>query len=237
MKKKTTEEYISQCKLRHGSLYDYGNVVYKSAISRISVTCKEHGDWEVTADAHLRGNGCPLCKSDKQRLARQSSLTDWLDKFETVHGDTYDYSLTEQPLNAHSKISIKCKVHGVFSQSAANHSSGKGCPKCASHGFNRYKPGTLYIIAVDNVVKIGITNREVTERIKPISRTSGKDFTIKFELNGTGDFIADLEIKVLQELKKTFQQPREIFDGSTECFLTADINSVISTVLSLAQTL
>jgi hypothetical protein len=52
-------------------------------------------------------------------------------KAKEVHGETYDYSLVEY-VSRDSKVTIICKVHGVFEQIPGNHLSGKGCRKCST---------------------------------------------------------------------------------------------------------
>jgi very-short-patch-repair endonuclease len=49
-----------------------------------------------------------------------------------VHGDKYDYSLTEGVKNKSEQIIYKCKKHNyIHKQSLHNHLQGKGCPLCA----------------------------------------------------------------------------------------------------------
>lgn len=47
-----------------------------------------------------------------------------------VHGDKYDYTDTVY-LKAKSRVQIRCKVHGLFTQVAHNHLRGDDCKKCA----------------------------------------------------------------------------------------------------------
>lgn len=51
-----------------------------------------------------------------------------------VHGDKYDYS---QTIYEHSlrKLTIICKKHGAFNQTASHHLLGHGCPKCDGKGM------------------------------------------------------------------------------------------------------
>jgi hypothetical protein len=46
-----------------------------------------------------------------------------------VHGDRYDYSLSDY-INCKLELKIICKKHGIFDQDPSNHLSGKGCNKC-----------------------------------------------------------------------------------------------------------
>jgi len=46
-----------------------------------------------------------------------------------VHGDTYDYSLSEYESTI-TPLIIICRIHGEFTQKPSNHLSGNGCPRC-----------------------------------------------------------------------------------------------------------
>jgi len=54
-----------------------------------------------------------------------------------IHGDKYDYSITEGVQNKLGKIKYICPVHGVREQILHNHLQGKGCLECANI---KYKP-------------------------------------------------------------------------------------------------
>ena len=53
----------------------------------------------------------------------------YIQKFQEVHGDLYDYSRV-QYTGSIDTVDIICKIHGVFSQRVSNHISGRGCQKC-----------------------------------------------------------------------------------------------------------
>ena len=57
------------------------------------------------------------------------SNEDFLIKADVVHGDTYDYSKTQYK-GIKKQITIICRVHGEFSQSAHSHLLGRGCKDC-----------------------------------------------------------------------------------------------------------
>ncbi|AFB83887.1 endonuclease [Vibrio phage pVp-1] len=46
------------------------------------------------------------------------------------HGSRYDYSLVEDVSNSKNRVDIICPDHGVFTQVASKHCTGRGCPKC-----------------------------------------------------------------------------------------------------------
>ena len=52
-----------------------------------------------------------------------------IQKFQKIHGDTYDYSKVHYTLQL-NKVEIVCRVHGSFYQRPGDHLEGKGCPCC-----------------------------------------------------------------------------------------------------------
>lgn len=53
----------------------------------------------------------------------------YIQKFREAHGDRYDYSLVMYT-TARGTIQVICPEHGLFSPTAQNHQSGRGCPQC-----------------------------------------------------------------------------------------------------------
>jgi very-short-patch-repair endonuclease len=64
-KKMNTELFIKKCTLKHNNFYDYSNLIYRSAFSKIEIICPNHGIFEQMASIHIFGSGCPVCKSSK----------------------------------------------------------------------------------------------------------------------------------------------------------------------------
>ena len=60
----------------------------------------------------------------------KQTTQDFIEKARKIHGDKYDYSCTEYK-GARYNVDIRCKIHGVFTQIATNHLSGKGCKECS----------------------------------------------------------------------------------------------------------
>lgn len=58
---KTTEEFIEQCKKKHGDKYDYSKVEYKRGDIPVTIICKEHGEFSQKPTNHLDGCGCQKC--------------------------------------------------------------------------------------------------------------------------------------------------------------------------------
>lgn len=61
-KQQTTDDFIKKSQLTHGDLYDYSNSVYVNDITKITITCKEHGDFTMLpSNHHSLGQGCKQC--------------------------------------------------------------------------------------------------------------------------------------------------------------------------------
>jgi len=121
----TTEQYVKRTIVVHENKYDYSKVNYINADTKITIICKEHGEFRQIPDFHLnRKCGCPKC-------ANNITLTnnEFIDKARKIHGDKYDYSQVSY-INNRTKIIIICREHGEFSQKQFSHLLGVGCPHC-----------------------------------------------------------------------------------------------------------
>lgn len=61
-RKKTTDEFILQAIEKHGTRYDYKKTKYVNAVTDVVITCREHGDFYMRPNNHLKGDGCPICR-------------------------------------------------------------------------------------------------------------------------------------------------------------------------------
>lgn len=68
----TTEEWVAKARIVHGNRYDYSKTVYRSALSRLIITCPIHGDFEQIANNHLNGFNCPSCNCNKKSKMEES---------------------------------------------------------------------------------------------------------------------------------------------------------------------
>jgi len=57
----TTEEFIKSSKNIHGNFYDYSNVEYINAKSKVNIICPNHGLFKQAPHEHKMGYGCPEC--------------------------------------------------------------------------------------------------------------------------------------------------------------------------------
>lgn len=65
------------------------------------------------------------------------STETFIERANLIHDNYYDYSLSVY-VNSKTKVKIKCKDHGVFEQTPANHLFGMGCRLCGLKNAGQY---------------------------------------------------------------------------------------------------
>jgi len=128
----TKDNIIKRFHEKHGNRYDYSLVNYISSVDKLTIICREHGQFEQVFASHVRGRGCHECA--KQHHHTQITM---LENFKKVHGDTFDYSKTVFK-GVRKYITITCRIHGDFEQRVYAHFQGNGCKHCTdvSHRLN-----------------------------------------------------------------------------------------------------
>jgi len=126
MKIDRTKRFIIKAKEIHNNKYDYSKVEYVNAHTKVCIICPIHGEFWITPNSHLNGNGCAKCASNKKMTTEE-----FIKRAKLIHGDKYDYSKVEY-VNAHTKVCIICPIHGEFWTTPSNHLRERGCPKCRS---------------------------------------------------------------------------------------------------------
>jgi len=125
-----TELVIKECVKTHGNKYNYSLVNYDKWNVKIEILCPVHGIFKQLYHAHKKGQGCPKCFYDKEKINNDNFIKKLNDK----RGNKYDYSLVNYK-NSNEKIKIICSKHGVFEQLPYNHLNGNDCPMCKDRKF------------------------------------------------------------------------------------------------------
>lgn len=203
------DQRVTDAKKIHGDKYDYSLWPDKITSNSVVVSiCPEHGSWSHTVANHIhRKSGCPSCARNKLR-----TFAEFVKQSNEKHNGKYRYVFTEDVRN-NSQVTIECPAHGLFSQSASNHLAGKGCPACATYGFDPSKPAWFYMLQSIGVFKVGITNNW-EQRLKQLKINTPFRFDVisctRFE-NGTS-------AKALETFMMKFHEGAGLsgFDGATE---------------------
>jgi hypothetical protein len=122
MIKASNEQVIARFKAVQGNRYDYSKISFVNKDSKVTILCKEHGEFAQTPATHWKGGICPSCMLASRR---DKVVAD----FRSIHGDLYDYSNVIY-VNSQTKVRIICPKHGEFEQNIAYHKSGRICPHC-----------------------------------------------------------------------------------------------------------
>lgn len=129
--KKTTEQFIKESKLIHGETkYNYAKTDYTTAKIKVTLICKEHGEFKQNVSSHLLGRqGCTECLKIKKRNLYKLSKEDFILRAKKVYGEFHTYDKAVY-INARTKVSVTCKSHGDFDTTPQHYLNGYGCPSC-----------------------------------------------------------------------------------------------------------
>ena len=127
----TTEEWVASARKVHGDKYDYSKVDYVKNNIKVCIICPKDGEFWQTPSAHLQGQGCHKCANKINGGRKRLSISAFIKKSRSKHGDKYDYSKVKYD-GAHTKVCIICPKHGEFWQTPNEHKKGCGCPKCGN---------------------------------------------------------------------------------------------------------
>jgi len=126
---KLQQTFIYEAIFIHNNKYDYSEVEYINAKTKVKIICPIHGKFIQTPSRHLNSYGCHKCATIATHNTQRSSIDEYITKANHIHNNKYDYSKVEYK-GLHEKINIICPKHGIFNQLANNHIRGHGCPIC-----------------------------------------------------------------------------------------------------------
>ena len=104
-----TETFILKARKVHGDKFDYQKTNYVKSSLKVIISCPSHGDFQQTPNNHLSGFvGCKSCVVRTPPKDREY----WVKLAESVHEDSYDYSLFN-PTGAFTKTTVICNATGT----------------------------------------------------------------------------------------------------------------------------
>lgn len=131
----------------------------------------------------LRQKEALLATNKAKRLTTQQ----FIDKARALHGDKFDYSITEY-VNATTKLKIICTEHGEQEMLPQHHTHIKsyGCPICGKQAINNHKQFTTeeFISKISNIKGLSFE--------KTIYRTKRKKVIVTCNIHG--DYITNAEV-------------------------------------------
>lgn len=138
------EGFISRCVAKHRDTYGYAKTIYRGWMEKCVVTCKIHGDFEITPNSHLHSTakgGCQKCGRETARLNMKKDRQVFLDEAFEAHGEKYPLSELVY-IGSQTYMAVNCPRHGDFFVKPCVFVKGQGCAACALEDGKRGFPMT-----------------------------------------------------------------------------------------------
>jgi very-short-patch-repair endonuclease len=181
--------FIKKSQEVHLDNYDYSEVNYINAHTKVKIICEQHGHFYQLPLNHTRGHGCEACGG-----SMKLTLSEFIRRANKIHKDKYDYSESKY-INFATKLKIKCPIkgHGYFETTPGRHinkDSPVGCNKCSGHIY-KYTPDEFI-----KKCKLKFKNINFSE-----SRFIAVDKPFNYECNKHGRMESRLAYKFLNSKK------------------------------------
>lgn len=140
-KKLSEEEFLKRAMEIHPE-YDYSKTKFQNVRTKVTITCREHGDFDLTPCHFLGGRGCPSCAGNK-KMDTEDFIKKYRERFPL---STLDFSKSEY-ISTHIPIKVKCHEHEKveeFWNMPSNLLSGQGCPFCSKSKLENEVSTLLY---------------------------------------------------------------------------------------------
>ena len=190
--------------------------VLKNTGKKLVWKCELGHTWVSRSDNRVRGSKCPYCMN-KKVLPGFNDLATTHPELAKEALSTKISSLTS---GSDTKIKWKCINNHVWLASVSHRVQGRGCPSCATSGFDPNQNGYLYFLIQPTweIYQVGITNIPEDR----LARHKRNGFEL-LELRGPmdGHTAQELETALLRYLKsqKADLSPDHVagkFDGFSE---------------------
>lgn len=138
--RKNTQQLLNELIVASNNRYQFPNInsEYKNNKCKITAICPKHGEFKISINKLLQGQGCKKCAVETSANKKKLSEEELLQRFRKVHNEKYTYvDLSKVYKNIYSKIKIVCPIHGEFQQTVNDHLSGCGCPRCSESRLER----------------------------------------------------------------------------------------------------
>jgi len=230
------EVFIDRANIVHNFKYTYIGE-YNGADKHLLMSCpiEGHGEFPQRPNAHLKGQGCPICGDIQKGITQSNYSRDKLvSAVQNIHGDKYtinkeDYHRDGIPMK------VYCNFHNNdFLITPTVLLQGGGCQYCGEISKQLARtnnPTCLYYVKIENkytetVYKIGVTSKPLNERFK--GEQFAKDFTVLLQSSYMDRrTVLEFEQEILIKYKSSLLGSNTILAHGTNEIFNKDIVSEI----------
>ncbi|MGG3608078.1 zinc-ribbon domain-containing protein [Priestia megaterium] len=124
LKKGTIEQMHRLAELNEGKCLSQN---YTNSRTKLRWKCKCGNEWKMTPNNVQQGSWCPVCKRKETSRKQRKSIEDMIKLARVKDGKC----LSSEYVNAHTKLSWRCKHGHEWNAKPNNIQQGKWCPICA----------------------------------------------------------------------------------------------------------
>lgn len=193
---------------------------YRNQHSKAIMRCPLGHEWSARVDRLFSGTGCRQCAINaraQKSSARRKPETEVINRLNGLPYMSF-VCWENEYRNKYSRATMQCSEgHEWHASVASLLNQRSGCPFCHAGGYDKSKPGTLYVLRSDcgSKFKIGISN-DYQRRHKSLRAATPFNWRcVKLIHCLSGAFIARLE-KQLHAATKPVHFTGSKFDGHTE---------------------
>lgn len=208
----TTEEFIRRARKKHGNRYDYSKTVYTYSREKVIITCRVHGDFEMTPNSHIsRGSNCVLCdyktrgrRNTKDALKRRDWSFEQPEEYKLIPLTRGKFAkVSNEDFDKVKDIPWNCSEYGY----AVNREKGK---------MHRFLMNCEEGREVDHINRDGLDNRR--SNLREANRSQNASNTFKSDIKTSSKYVGVYWDKDrglwVAEVKKDYKKN---FVGRFEC--------------------
>lgn len=157
--------FLDKVKEMYGDKYDLSKTEYKTRDTKLTMICKEHGEFHITPRTLLYGShgvkphGCPICEGIKQPV--KTNPESFKSEMKKIYGRKLKFKIPNK-ITKDTQITAICKHHGEITHSVGYFKSGKGCEYCS--GKKTYWPDFIKLARKVHGDKYDYSQTEIPKR-------------------------------------------------------------------------
>lgn len=134
--------FFEKAREKFGNRFSYEKSKYLNSQKKLLITCRIHGDVEVSPASFLSSKfGCPKCGIAARGESKRKGNAEIIKRLIEIHGNTYDFSKVTTD-KRHDTVEILCKKHGWVKTDLGNLLKGqRGCVSCRGENIALAKNG------------------------------------------------------------------------------------------------